>query len=103
MYSKSKYYVAHAWSLHVISNFAELENQELLEAHFPLKEITSDYLNSSSSLRDFRARVVTIQFKLSSLFLDPISQDKFLRLIGEERYDIETDTVSITVDRCPYR
>ena len=68
-----------------------------------MKEITSDYLNSSSSLRDFRARVVTIQFKLSSLFLDPVSQDKFLRLIGEERYDIETDTVSITVDRCPYR
>ena len=84
------------------STFAELENEELLEAHYPLQEITSDYLNSSSSLRDFRARVITFQFKLSSLFLDPASREKFQRLVGE-RYDDETDLVTITVDRCPYR
>ena len=46
---------------------------------------------------------MTFQFKLSSLFLDPASKEKFLRLIGVERYDIERDMVSITVDRCPYR
>jgi len=80
----------------------ELENEELLEAHFPIQEITSDYLNSSSSLRDFRARVITFQFKLSSLFLDPTSREKFERLVGD-RYNADTDLVTITVDRCPYR
>merc|ERR1712024_249684 len=43
------------------------------------------------------------QFKLSTLFLDPKSRDKFLRLVGEEKYDEETDLVTITADRCPYR
>ena len=75
----------------------------MMEAYFPIEQITSDYLNASSSIRDFRSRVTTIRFKLSSLFLDQISQDKFLRLIGPDRYDVETDTVTITADRCPYR
>ena len=35
--------------------------------------------------------------------MDPISNDKFLRLVGPDCYDIETDTVTITADRCPYR
>ena len=35
--------------------------------------------------------------------MDPISKDKFLRLVGLDRYDTETDTVTITADRCPYR
>lgn len=74
-----------------------------MEAHYPLKEITSDYLNSSSSIRDFRARVTTIQLKVSSLFLDAHARQKLIRLVGLDRYDIETDTISITADRCPYR
>ena len=82
--------------------FSELENEELLEAHFPIQEITSDYLNSSSFLRDFCAQVITFQFKLSSLFLDPTSREKFERLVGD-RYNADTDLVTITVDRCPYR
>lgn len=34
--------------------------------------------------------------------LDEHSRDKFLRLV-ENRYDPETDIVTITVDRCPVR
>ena len=75
----------------------------MLEAYFPVEQVTSDYLNASSSIRDFRARVATIRFKLSDLYLDIASEDKFLRLIGPDRYDVETDTVTISADRCPYR
>ena len=75
----------------------------MLDAHFPITEITSDYLNSSSNIRDFRSRVVTFQFEMSSLLLDPKSREKFLRLVGPKRYDEETDKVTISVDRCPYR
>ena len=46
--------------------------------------------------------MATIRFKLSDLYLDPISSDKFLRLIGPDRYDIETDIVTILAHRCPY-
>jgi hypothetical protein len=45
--------------------------------------ITSDYLNSSSSLRDRRARIVVLQFRLASLDLDQHARDKFIRLLGE--------------------
>ncbi len=45
--------------------------------------ITSDYLNSSSSLRDRRARIVVLQFRLASLDLDQHARDKFIRLLRE--------------------
>lgn len=80
-----------------------MNDVDILEGHFPIVESTSDYLNSSSNIRDYRSRVVTIQFSLSSLFLDPVSREKFLKLVGPERYDEETDSVTITADRCPYR
>ena len=82
---------------------AGLENEKDLDTHFPLEEITSDYLNASSSIRDARSRIVTLKFKLSSLKLDYKAQDKFLRLVGTERYSPDTDIVTITSDRCPYR
>ena len=72
---------------------SELDDVDLLEAHYQITELSSDYLNSSSSIRDFRARVTTIQFQLSCLNLDHKSKDKFLRLIGLDRYDEETDLV----------
>lgn len=80
-----------------------LETEKDLDVHFPLEEITSDYLNASSSIRDARSRIVTLKFRLSSLNLDYKAQDKFLRLIGKERYCNETDIVTLTSDRCPYR
>ena len=80
-----------------------LNDSDVLEAHFPVTEITSDYLNSSSSIRDFRSRVVTVQLRLSTLRLDLNSRDKLLQLIGPERYDEESELITITTDRCPYR
>lgn len=80
-----------------------LNDDDALEAHFPLTEVTCDYLNASSSIRDNRARITSVKVSLSSLYLDTVSRDKFIRLVGMERYDPETDTVTITADRCPYR
>ena len=45
--------------------------------------ITSDYLNSNSSVRDRRARIVVVQFQLGSLQLDQHARDKFIRLLGD--------------------
>lgn len=80
-----------------------LANDDEMELNLPLTEITSDYLNASSSIRDNRSRIVTLQFRLSGLRLDAHARDKFLRLVGEERYDYTTDLVTITSDRLPYR
>lgn len=40
--------------------------------------------------------------KLSTLPLDAHAKDKFLRII-EDRYNPETDIITITADRCPLR
>merc|ERR1712210_218965 len=37
-----------------------LETDEDVEKHFPLTVVTSDHLHSSSSVRDRRARIVTL-------------------------------------------
>jgi len=79
-----------------------LETEEDVSEHFPLTVITSDYLNSSSSIRDRRSRVVTMQFNIDSLNLDHHARDKLIRLV-EDRYCEETGVVSLTADRCPYR
>lgn len=79
-----------------------LETEEEQTTHFPLTVTTSDHLNSSSSVRDRRARIVTLKFKLDSLKLDKHARDKFVRLVGD-RFDEETGEVKLTADRCPYR
>lgn len=40
--------------------------------------------------------------KLSTLNFDAHAKDKFLRLVGD-RYDPETDDITIVTDRCPLR
>lgn len=40
--------------------------------------------------------------KLSTLKLDDHARDKFLRLVGD-RYNQETDDITIVTDRCPLR
>merc|ERR1712071_332606 len=64
--------------------------------------VTSDHLNSSSSVRDRRARVVSLRFNIDSLNLDSHARDKFVRLVGE-RCDEASGLVTLTADRCPYR
>jgi len=81
----------------------ELLDDNELELNLPLTEITSDYLNASSSIRDNRSRIVTLQFRLAELRLDGHARDKFLRLAGEQRYDFTTDLVTLTSDRLPHR
>jgi len=79
-----------------------LETDEDIDRHFPLTVVTGDYLHSSSSIRDRRARIVTTKFHVDSLPLDAHAKDKFLRLVGH-RYDEESGIVTLTCDRCPYR
>lgn len=79
-----------------------LNSEEAIEKHYPLEIITSDYCHASPSIRNPLARIVTLRIKLSTLNLDKHSRDKFIRLVGD-RYDQETDLVTITADRCPVR
>lgn len=79
-----------------------LNSEEAIEKHYPVEVITSDYCHASPTIRNPLARIVTLRIKLSSLNLDKHAQDKFLRLVGE-RYNKETDVVTITADRCPVR
>ncbi|XP_022690373.1 geranylgeranyl transferase type-2 subunit alpha-like [Varroa jacobsoni] len=64
--------------------------------------ITSDYIHSGPSIRDERARIVTVKLKLSALDLDQHARDKFLQLVGD-RYNAETDELVVVTDRCPLR
>merc|ERR1711976_477943 len=79
-----------------------LETEEDIEKHFPITVTSSDYLNSSSSVRDRRARIVQVKLKVDSLDLDKHARDKFIRLVGD-RFDEETGEVTLIADRCPYR
>ncbi|XP_017892379.1 28S ribosomal protein S35, mitochondrial [Ceratina calcarata] len=80
----------------------ELETEEACQKHFPTEIITSDYCYSSPTIREPLARIVTLRVKLSSLDLDARAKDKMLRLVGD-RYNPETDVITITADRCPSR
>ncbi|KFM75001.1 28S ribosomal protein S35, mitochondrial, partial [Stegodyphus mimosarum] len=80
-----------------------LETEENYHEHFPVEIITSDYCHSSPVIRDERSRIVTLKVKLRSLKLDYHGRDKLIRLIGNERYDKRTDTITIVADRCPLR
>ena len=61
-----------------------------------------DYLHQGTSLRDPRARVNTIEVKLSSFDFDEHAKDKFRHLAGN-RYNQETDTLTLVTDRCHTR
>lgn len=79
-----------------------LETDEKCDKHFPLEVITSDYCYSSPTIREPLARIVNLRLKLSTLNLDAHAKDKLLRLLGN-KYDPESDYITITTDRCPSR
>ena len=79
-----------------------LDTEEEVEQHFPISLTYSDYLNSSSSVRDRRSRIVQIRINIKSLPLDEHSRDKLIRLVGR-RYNEETGEIQLVSDRCPYR
>nr|SVE77718.1 EOG090X09BG [Daphnia lumholtzi] len=80
----------------------ELDTDEKIDHHFPIQITTSDYLHSSPTIRDAKARIVTLQVKLSALHLNSHAKDKLLRLV-KERYDPVTDILTIVAERCPLR
>jgi small subunit ribosomal protein S35 len=73
-------------------------NQPLIDKHLPVTLRYSDFLHQGSSLRDMRARVVTMVVKVPTLGLDERAKDKLIRLVGD-RYDPSTDTLTIVTDR----
>lgn len=79
-----------------------LETEEKCTKHFPMEVITSDYVFSSPTIREPLARIVSLRVKLSSLTLDAHAKDKLLRLV-KDKYDPETDYITITTDRCPMK
>ncbi|XP_078000316.1 small ribosomal subunit protein mS35-like [Glandiceps talaboti] len=81
---------------------AALDSDEKIEKNFPLEFEMSDYLFSSSSLRHPKARIVKLRIKLSSLELDLHARRKLIKLVGD-RYDPETDVLTIITDRCPVK
>ncbi|RLW01715.1 hypothetical protein DV515_00007737 [Chloebia gouldiae] len=79
-----------------------LDSDEKCEQHFPIEIETVDYVSSGTSIRNPKARVVTLRVKLSNLNLDDHAKKKLIKLVGE-RYCQETDVLTITTDRCPLR
>ncbi|XP_061332303.1 small ribosomal subunit protein mS35 [Pezoporus flaviventris] len=79
-----------------------LDSDEKCEQHFPIEIETTDYVSSGTSIRNPKARVVTLRVKLSNLNLDDHAKKKLVKLVGE-RYCKDTDTLTITTDRCPLR
>lgn len=80
----------------------DLKTDEACIKHFPIEIISSDYCYSSPTIREPLARIVSLKVKLSSLHLDVHAKDKILRLLGN-RYNPQTDIITITADRCPIR
>uniref|UniRef100_A0A452I8P2 Small ribosomal subunit protein mS35 mitochondrial conserved domain-containing protein n=1 Tax=Gopherus agassizii TaxID=38772 RepID=A0A452I8P2_9SAUR len=81
---------------------AVLDSDEKCEQHFPIEIETVDYISAGPSVRNPKARVVTLRVKLSKLNLDDHAKKKLIKLVGE-RYCKDTDMLTITTDRCPLR
>ncbi|XP_023593872.1 small ribosomal subunit protein mS35 [Trichechus manatus latirostris] len=81
---------------------AALDSDEKCEKHFPIEVDTADYVLAGPSIRNPKARVVTLRVKLSSLNLDDHAKKKLIKLVGE-RYCKTTDVLTIKTDRCPLK
>lgn len=81
---------------------AALDSTEKCEKHFPIEIETADYVSSGPSIRNPKARVVTLRVKLSSLNLDDHAKKKLIKLVGD-RYCKTTDLLTIRADRCPLK
>ncbi|KAM4035388.1 small ribosomal subunit protein mS35 [Anomaloglossus baeobatrachus] len=81
---------------------AALTTDESCTRHFPIELQSSEYLSAGPSLRNPKARAVTLQVKLSSLNLDTHARRKLLKLVGP-RYNPGDDILTIRTDRCPVR
>ncbi|KAM7533709.1 hypothetical protein Aperf_G00000122015 [Anoplocephala perfoliata] len=85
-----------------------LKTDEDVDRHYPITIITSSFTNSSPSIRDSRARRVTIRVQMNSLGLDDRGKLKLLRLAkaygferGMAQYYSDEDVLELSSDRCP--
>ncbi|XP_072528362.1 small ribosomal subunit protein mS35 [Salminus brasiliensis] len=81
---------------------AALDSDAKCEEHFPIQMQNKDYVFAGPSLRNPDARIVRLTVKLSSLNLDEHARKKMIKLSGE-RYNKDTDTLTITTDSCPLK
>lgn len=79
-----------------------LETEDKWKKHFPVDVVNTDYCHALPTIRHPEARRVSVTLKLSNLKFDGHARDKFLRLVGD-RYNSETDILTIVADRCPLR
>ncbi|XP_060891831.1 small ribosomal subunit protein mS35 [Labrus mixtus] len=79
-----------------------LDSDAKCDELFPIKVESTDFVSASQSVRNPSARIVHLKVKLSSLNLDKHARRKMLTLVGE-RYNKDTDTLTIRADSCPLR
>uniref|UniRef100_A0A0N4ZJB0 MRP-S28 domain-containing protein n=1 Tax=Parastrongyloides trichosuri TaxID=131310 RepID=A0A0N4ZJB0_PARTI len=75
------------------------EDPSLVSKLLPLSIEYSDYIHQGPSLRDPRAKKIAYKVKVESLKLSPHGKEKLMRLVGN-RYDTETDILTIETERC---
>ncbi|XP_066523495.1 small ribosomal subunit protein mS35 [Hoplias malabaricus] len=81
---------------------AALDSDDNCEKHFPIQVQSKDYVSAGPSLRNPKARIIILTVKLSSLNLDDHARKKMIKLSGE-RYNKDTDILTITTDSCPVK
>ncbi|KAL5970713.1 28S ribosomal protein S35 mitochondrial, partial [Taenia solium] len=85
-----------------------LHTDEDVDRHYPVEVVTRSFTNSAPSIRDMRARRVTIRLPLRCLDLDEHDRLKLLRLAkaygferGMAQFYSDEDVLELTSDRCP--
>ncbi|CAH8643709.1 unnamed protein product [Dicrocoelium dendriticum] len=85
-----------------------LNSEEAVTKHYPLEVVHQNFVFSAPSIRDPRARLVSIRVAVSSLRLNDHSKRKLIRLAmgpgpGKNfaQYDWSTDILQLSSSRCP--
>ncbi|CAN2390991.1 ribosomal protein S35 [Pristimantis euphronides] len=81
---------------------APLASEDSCAHHFPISLQSVDYVSAGPSLRNPKARAVTLQVWLSSLNMDDHARKKLRKLVGS-RYNAEDDVLTLRSDRCLLR
>ncbi|EUB58729.1 28S ribosomal protein S35 [Echinococcus granulosus] len=85
-----------------------LRTDEDVDRNYPVEVVTHSFTNSAPSIRDKRARRVTIRVSLKCLNLDERGRLKLLRLAkaygferGMAQFYSDQDVLELTSERCP--
>lgn len=79
-----------------------LDSDEEVRSHFPVTYVMSDYVHSSPTIRDEKARIVKLKVNIQDLNLNDRDADKLKRLAGH-RFDEKTGILTITASACPMK